>query len=746
MMVKIHNLAFMITILAVAVGPVSDMRADFTASGTFQYQDREQDASGFTGDEPYRPIRLADVEVLDNTTSAVLATGYTDTTGHFSIDVTDSQTRDIVVRVLTSTDYCPFSNRITQENRSGWNGPVYALESAVFSNHNPNTNIDIGTVGAPYGNQSNAPGKPFNIFDIELDEMMWVMEVHGGNMGSYDLFRARWSDGVAPGQAYFDGTGMTIGSEIAYDDSDIGHEGGHFINSRWSSSNSPGGQHFLGDNNQDPRLSWGEGIATYYPCMTRELLGRDPAPNLYVRTTGAPGAGNLQFTYDVERPPGTYYGPANEVVVTCLVYDINDGIDTPDYTPGIDDDDIDLPYGETWEVLNEYIRLFGYPRTVEDFWDGWFDPSISNGYETEMLAIFDEFQIEYFEDDLEPDNGTAQATPLNFMDDAVHHTLYAVDDEDWHQLDIIDNASFRVRTNDRLPAAYPAITVYESDGVTEVGSNWSDITRSVEFDAVGAGPYFAKVLQKSGSGIYTEYGHYNFMFDITLAPPESAQIQLSPAAIIVVGPIGETIVDTAIIYNTGGGPLNFTISDVDRFSGDPSDLTWLTEDPGSGTIDPGDSAIVTVTFITDDLTPDSTYDALILVDSNDIVTPVDDIIVRLTTQASSGIGDGDENASSASLPRAFSMAQNYPNPFNPSTSIAYDVPAGNEDGVDVKLEVYNVRGQRVAILVDAVKTPGSYVVQWNGKDDEGRTAGSGIYIYRIKAGDFSSTRKMVILK
>jgi hypothetical protein len=363
-----------------------------------------------------------------------------------------------------------------------------------------------------------------------------------------------------------------------------------------------------------------------------------------------------------------------------------------------------------------------------------------------MLAIFDEFQIEYFEDDLEPDDDTAQATPINFMDDAVHHTLYAVDDEDWHQLDIIDNASFRVRTLDRLPASYPAITVYESDGVTEVGTNWSDITRSVEFEAVGAGPYYAKVLQKDGSGIYTEYGHYNFMFDVTLAPPESAQIQLSPTAIIKVGPIGETIVDTAIIYNTGGGPLNFTISDVDRFSGDPSDLTWLTEDPGSGTIDPGDSTIVTVTFITDDLTPDSSYDALILVESNDIVTPVDDIIVRLTTQASSGIGGGDETVSSASLPRAFSMAQNYPNPFNPSTSIAYDVPVGNEDGVDVRLEVYNIRGQRVATLVDAVKTPGSYVVQWNGKDDGGRMAGSGIYIYRFKAGDFSSTKKMVILK
>jgi len=744
MMRNIHKFAITLATLAVALCPVSGLRADFTASGTFQYQDRTMYSGGFTGDEPYRPIRLADVEILDNTTSAILATGFTDTTGYFSINVTDSQIRDVVVRVLTSTDYCPVSNRTTVSWNGGYSnwGDPYALESQIYSSHNPSTDIDIGTVGAT----SDLPGKPFNIFDIQLDEMTWVLELQGGNMGDYDLFRARWADGIAPGQAYFNGTGITLGSEVAYDDCDIGHEGGHFVNDRWSRDNNPGGTHYLGDNNQDPRLSWGEGIASYYPSMTRELLGRDPAPNLYVRTTGAPGPGNLSFTYDIESPPGTYYGPANEVVITSVVYDINDGVDTPDDDPGIDDDALDLPYAEPWEVLTDYLPSNGNPRTVEDFWDGWFDPTINNGYETEMLAIFGAFQIEYYEDNLEPDSSMTLATPLNFLDDAVHHTLYGVGDEDWHQLDIIDNASFRVRSAQRSPATYPAITVYDSDGVTEIATNWDDISQAVTFDGVGSGPYYAKAVQKDDWGIYTEYGHFDLDYDITQAPPESAQIQLSPTAIIQTASIGETVSDTAIIYNIGGGSLNYSISDKERFGEDPADLPWLTEDPSSGTVDPGDSIIVTVTFITDDLTPDSSYDALIVVESNDIVTPVEEIIVRLTTQGILGIGDGNETASSASLPRAFAMAQNYPNPFNPSTSIAYDIPAGHEDGVKVHLEVFNVRGQKVATLVDGVKMPGSYVVQWNGKDDTGRTTGSGIYIYRLKAGDFSSTKKMVILK
>ena len=97
-----------------------------------------------------------------------------------------------------------------------------------------------------------------------------------------------------------------------------------------------------------------------------------------------------------------------------------------------------------------------------------------------------------------------------------------------------------------------------------------------------------------------------------------------------------------------------------------------------------------------------------------------------------------------SLPRAFSLNQNYPNPFNPSTSINFDIPEG--DPVRVSLRVFNLRGQLVKILVDEVKEPGTHLVHWNGNDRHGRKLSSGIYIYRIQAGEFSKIRKMVILK
>jgi len=72
------------------------------------------------------------------------------------------------------------------------------------------------------------------------------------------------------------------------------------------------------------------------------------------------------------------------------------------------------------------------------------------------------------------------------------------------------------------------------------------------------------------------------------------------------------------------------------------------------------------------------------------------------------------------------------------------VPEG--PSVKVSLKVYNIRGTLVKTLVDNVREPGRHTVFWDGKDDTGRQVSSGVYFYRMKAGDFVQTRKMVLLK
>ncbi len=121
------------------------------------------------------------------------------------------------------------------------------------------------------------------------------------------------------------------------------------------------------------------------------------------------------------------------------------------------------------------------------------------------------------------------------------------------------------------------------------------------------------------------------------------------------------------------------------------------------------------------------------------------IRVKVKKTFFSGI-EGDD-VSGGSLPRAFALGQNYPNPFNPQTVIRYDIPERAGEGVGVNIDIFNIHGQLVKSLVDEVKAPGSYTAQWDGRNDRGAAVSSGIYFYRIKAGDeFVSTRKMVLLK
>lgn len=95
------------------------------------------------------------------------------------------------------------------------------------------------------------------------------------------------------------------------------------------------------------------------------------------------------------------------------------------------------------------------------------------------------------------------------------------------------------------------------------------------------------------------------------------------------------------------------------------------------------------------------------------------------------------------IPDEFALRQNFPNPFNPVTSIQFALPT---DAI-VQLEVYNMLGQRIATLIDGeYHTAGTYQAMWDARDDAGREISSGIYIYRITAGDFIETKKMTLMK
>ncbi len=93
-------------------------------------------------------------------------------------------------------------------------------------------------------------------------------------------------------------------------------------------------------------------------------------------------------------------------------------------------------------------------------------------------------------------------------------------------------------------------------------------------------------------------------------------------------------------------------------------------------------------------------------------------------------------------PARFRLEQNYPNPFNPTTRITFELGSDS----DVELLIYNAVGQKVRTLCYGARTAGVHSVVWDGLDDAGHLAADGVYLYRLKSGDFGATRKMVLMR
>ena len=93
-------------------------------------------------------------------------------------------------------------------------------------------------------------------------------------------------------------------------------------------------------------------------------------------------------------------------------------------------------------------------------------------------------------------------------------------------------------------------------------------------------------------------------------------------------------------------------------------------------------------------------------------------------------------------PLTYALDQNFPNPFNPETRIYFEVPQQH----NIQLVIYNMMGQQIRTLVDEAYSAGRHVVNWDGRDNGGIKVPSGMYVYRIKAGDYIDHKKMMLIK
>jgi hypothetical protein len=146
--------------------------------------------------------------------------------------------------------------------------------------------------------------------------------------------------------------------------------------------------------------------------------------------------------------------------------------------------------------------------------------------------------------------------------------------------------------------------------------------------------------------------------------------------------------------------------------------------PAAGSVD----LDITVDFTGEGLNYDSTYMANLVINNNTPMIPEIPVVVN-------GIVGVDDDV--PVMPQEFSVAQNYPNPFNARTSISFALPEQS----DVRIEVFNLLGQKTATIAEGLFPAGNHTVTWDASD-----VASGVYYYKLTAGDFSAIKMMTLLK
>ncbi|MEK7672214.1 MAG: T9SS type A sorting domain-containing protein, partial [Bacteroidota bacterium] len=289
------------------------------------------------------------------------------------------------------------------------------------------------------------------------------------------------------------------------------------------------------------------------------------------------------------------------------------------------------------------------------------------------------------------------------------------------------------RTANPLPDFAPSIGHANVGG--ETGVSWTTTDRASFTLAANESTYFrlgvlgAKPVGTHRSQfIFRSTGRQPVTIPITmnLTTPPSPSIAVTPTVIRDTLALGDSVTNTLNIRNNGGGRLSFVVIDTALTS-------WLTISPIAGLVDSGTTTNVSIKVRSAGLRVDTTYAVLLVVVSNDPTRPAIPIALTLRVRRTTAVSE------SGTIPQTFALHQNYPNPFNPETNISFDLPKSSF----VSLTIFNIIGQEVGTVVNQQLPAGAHTFQV-GK--EGFSLASGVYLYRLKAGEFVQTKKMLLMK
>ena len=173
-------------------------------------------------------------------------------------------------------------------------------------------------------------------------------------------------------------------------------------------------------------------------------------------------------------------------------------------------------------------------------------------------------------------------------------------------------------------------------------------------------------------------------------------------------------------------------------------LLYFTGGVTGGTLPPGKYTLATMYFRTGPTWDPSIHNPLDTFNPGQGLSFVDTATndIQPVYDPPGNLDVGDDRRAQSAKPKSFLLSQNYPNPFNTETMISFALPHSS----DVKIEIFNILGQKVRDLVDEEVSAGYKQVVWDGRDNAGKPVASGVYLYQLKAGSFKEAKRMILLK
>ena len=484
-------------------------QSTITVTGKVFYEDRTYTAAGFTGALVNRPVRQAEIDLMNSAGDTILGSGITDENGAYSLSFFGFH-QDARVRISSQRMDGTGKMRIAVLDRPSANA-VYAVQGPVLNTMTKPVFDDLVVTKAGFGGA-------FNIFDCAVKSFQYLASIEASLSDPAPVLTIYWEPGSTNG-TYFDGSVPAIfllgktSDPDEYDDDIILHEIGHWVAVNFSKDDTPGGAHAITDL-LDPRLSWSEGWAHYWSAVVRvysnaNVFAGEYVPYLQVDnflSGGQPDNG----VFDLEGPsfPTFTLTARNEVAVAAILWDLAD--------PPNESFDVVVPLeGQIW--ISVHGQIPGRTNiTLEDFHEGLvaqglFMPDISGS--PTSVRIFNAREVRYYADPSEPNTDPLTAPTISGL--VTLRTFYGSGDADWYTV-VAPAGKLVIETLNLKDGADTKLELYDSTGVTLIASDdnggptakASRITQSVKTPTT----FRLKVLEVDS---IVEFGTYDLQVQTT---------------------------------------------------------------------------------------------------------------------------------------------------------------------------------------------------------------------------------------